>query len=152
VPRTKRAEPPGDDHGGRARAVIQTLSPGYFALVMASAIVSIATLNHPAYAISVFLMWVAGVAYTVLVVWRILAFRAAVAADLADPGLGFGYFTFIAGTDVLGSRLAADRHHRAAVVLLAVGWLAWLVPGYAVPWTAVLGHSRFPVGQYTNGI
>ena len=31
---------------------------------MASATVSIATRNHHAYAISVFLMWVAGVAYT----------------------------------------------------------------------------------------
>lgn len=83
--------------------------------------------------------------------WRILAFRAA-AADLADPGLGFGYFTFIAGTDVLSTRLAADGHHRAAVVLLVVSWPAWLVPGYVVPWSAVLGHSRFPVGQYANGI
>jgi hypothetical protein len=82
--------------------------------------------------------------------WRILAFRAAMATDLADPGLGFGYFTFIAGTDVLGARLAADGHHRAAVVLLAVGWLAWLVPGYLVPWTAVLGHSRFPVVLYAD--
>jgi hypothetical protein len=33
----------------------------------------------------------------VLHAWRLLAFRAAMAADLADPGLGFGYFTFIAG-------------------------------------------------------
>lgn len=88
----------------------------------------------------------------VLHVWRILAFRAAVAADLADPGLGFGFFTFTAGTDVPGTRLAAGGHHRAAVVLLAVGWLAWLVPGYVVPWSAVLGHSRFPVGQDANGI
>jgi hypothetical protein len=91
----------------------------------------------------------------VLYVWRILACRAAMAADPADPadpGLGFGFFTFIAGTDVLGTRLAADGHHRAAAVLLAVGWLAWLVAGYVVPWSAVLGHSRFPVGQDANGI
>ena len=60
--------------------------------------------------------------------------------------------TRIAGSDVLGTRFAADGHHRAAVVLLAVGWFAWLVPGYVVPWSAVLGHSRFPVGQYANGI
>ncbi len=122
---------------------------------MASATVSIATRNHHAYAISVFLMRVAGVACTVLVVLhvrRILACRVAVAADLADPGPGFGFFAFIAGSDVLGTRLAADGHHRAAVVLLAVGWLAWLVPGYVVPWSAVLGHSRFPVGQDANGI
>ena len=76
---------------------------------MASVIVSIAMRNHHAYAISVFLMWVAGVAYTVLVVlhvWRILAFRVAVAVDLANPDLGFGFFTFIAGTDVLASPAA----------------------------------------------
>jgi hypothetical protein len=76
---------------------------------MASVIVPIAMRNHHAYAISVFLMWVAIVAYTVLVVlhaWRILAFRAAMAADLANPGPGFGFFTFIADTDVLGTRLA----------------------------------------------
>jgi tellurite resistance protein TehA-like permease len=154
VPRTERAEPPGTDHGGKAREAIRTLSPGYFALVMASAIVSIAMRNDHAYAVSVILMWVAGVAYAVLVVlhaWRLLAFRAAAAADLADPGVGFGFFTFIAGTDVLGARLAADGHHRAAVVLLAVGWLAWLVLGYVVPWSAVLGHSRLPVVRYANG-
>jgi hypothetical protein len=43
---------------------------------MASVIVSIAMRNDHAYAISVFLMWVAGIACTVLVVlhvWRILA-------------------------------------------------------------------------------
>ena len=68
----------------------------------------------------------------VLHAWRLLAFRTAMAADLADPGLGFGLFTFIGGTDVLGTRLAAAGHHRAAVVLLAAGWLAWLVPGYVV--------------------
>jgi hypothetical protein len=56
VPRTRRAEPPGADHGGRAREAIRTLSPGYFALVMATAIVSIAMRNHHAYAISVLLI------------------------------------------------------------------------------------------------
>ena len=122
---------------------------------MAGVIVPIAMRNHHAYAISVFLMWVAGIVYTVLVVlhaWRILAFRAAVAVDLAGLGPGFGFFTFIADTDVLGTRLAADGHHRAAVVLLAVAWLTWLVPGYAAPWTAVHGRSRFPVVRYANGI
>ena len=154
MPRTRRAEPPGADYGGRARDAVRALHPSYFALVMASAIVSIAMRSHHAYAISVVLMWIAIVAYTVLAVlhaWRLLAFRAAMAADLADPARGFGFFTFIAGTDVLGARLAADGHHRVAVVLLAAGWLAWLMLGYVVPWTAVLGRSHFPVVRYANG-
>jgi hypothetical protein len=122
---------------------------------MASVIVSIAMRNHHAYAISVFLMWAAIVAYIVLVVlhvWRMLAFRAAMAADLANPGPGFGFFTFIADTDVLGTRLARRRTPSCRGRRLVVAWLAWLVPGYAVPWSAVHGHSRFPVGRYANGI
>jgi hypothetical protein len=69
-------------------------------------------------------MWVAGIAYTVLVVlhaWRILAFRAAVAADLADPSLVFGFFTFIADTDVLGARLAADGNSVLKLVQTSAG-------------------------------
>jgi hypothetical protein len=71
--------------------------------------------------------------------------------SIRRPGSRIRVLRLHPGTDVLGARLA-DGHHRAAVVLLAVGWLAWLVPGYVVPWSAVLGHSRFPVGQYANGI
>jgi tellurite resistance protein TehA-like permease len=121
--------------------------------VMATGIVSIAMENHHAYELSVVLLWLTGIEYLVLLCvygWRVVAFRAAVAADLTDPARAFGYFTFVAATDVLGTRLAVDRHEPAALVLLAVGSIAWLVLGYVVPWTAVLNHSR-PVLQHANG-
>ena len=136
------------------RDAVQTLNPGYFALVMATGIVSIAMQTHRAYAVSVALLWLTVIEYAVLVavyVWRLAAFRTAVLADLSDPARAFGYFTFVAATDVLGARLAADGHRSVALVLLATGWLAWLVLGYVVPWTAALGHSRRPVLQYANG-
>jgi tellurite resistance protein TehA-like permease len=120
---------------------------------MATGIVSIAMENHHAYELSVVLLWLTGIEYLVLLCvygWRVVAFRAAVAADLTDPARAFGYFTFVAATDVLGTRLAVDRHEPAALVLLAVGSIAWLVLGYVVPWTAVLNHSR-PVLQHANG-
>jgi tellurite resistance protein TehA-like permease len=135
------------------RDAVRTLNPGYFALVMATGIVSIAMENHHAYELSVVLLWLTGIEYLVLLCvygWRVVAFRAAVAADLTDPARAFGYFTFVAATDVLGTRLAVDRHEPAALVLLAVGSIAWLVLGYVVPWTAVLNHSR-PVLQHANG-
>lgn len=44
-----------------------------------------------------------------------------------------------------------DGHFVSALALLAVGWLAWLVVGYVVPWTAVLGHAARPVLQSANG-
>ena len=97
---------------------------------------------------SVVLLWLSGIEYAVLVgayTWRLAAFRAAVLADLSDPARAFGYFTFVAATEVLGARLAVDGHHIAALVLLAVGWVAWLALGYVVPWAAVLGHCT-PTG------
>lgn len=133
---------------------MRTLHPGYFALVMATGIVSIAMRNQRALALSVALLWLTGIEYAVLValsVWRLVRFRAQMAADLADPRRAFGLFTFVAGTDVLGARLAADGRHAAAFALLAVGFAAWLVLGYVVPWTAVLGRVRRPVLQDANG-
>jgi tellurite resistance protein TehA-like permease len=137
-----------------AREAVRTLHPGYFALVMATGMVSIAMHNHSMYALSVVLLWLACIDYIVLVALtaaRIVAFRRKFVDDLGDPRRGFGMFTFVAATDVLGARLAVDAHHRAALVLLAVALLAWLVLGYVVPWTAALGHTRRPVLQGANG-
>ena len=140
--------------GGWAREAVQTLNPGYFALVMATGIVSIAMQNQHADPISVTLLWLAGIEYLVLLgvyLWRLVRYRSAVAADLSDPGRAFGYFTFVAATNVLGTRLALDQHHTAALVLLAVGWLAWLMLGYVIPWAAVLRHAHHPILQNANG-
>ncbi|MEO6887345.1 MAG: tellurite resistance/C4-dicarboxylate transporter family protein [Jatrophihabitantaceae bacterium] len=140
--------------GGWARESVRTLNPGYFALVMATGIVSIAMQNHHAYPISVTLLWLTGIEYAVLVVaygWRLIAFWSAARTDFADPARAFGFFTFVAATDVFGTRLAIDGHHQVALVLLTAGSLAWLVLGYVIPWTAVLGHARRPVLQYANG-
>jgi tellurite resistance protein TehA-like permease len=144
------------DEGPRtgAREGVRTLHPGYFALVMASGIVSIAMHSHRAYVLSVALLWVACVAYVVLIalnLLRTMIFRSDIADDLADPRRAFGLFTFVAATGVLGTRLALDGHYPAAFTLLLVASLAWLVLGYVVPWTAVLGRAQRPVLQRANG-
>ena len=133
---------------------VRTLNPGYFALVMATGIVSIAMRNHGVIAVSVALLWIACASYAVLIVlngWRLIAFRADLGADLADPRRAFGLFTFVAATDVVGTRWATDGHDRIGFVLLVIGWAVWLVLGYVVPWTAVLSHARRPVLQDANG-
>jgi hypothetical protein len=94
---------------------------------------------------------VAGVAYTVLVVlhvWRILAFRPAVAVDLPDPSLGFGFFTFIVGIDVPGSPPTDTIVPRSSCS--RSGWIAWLVPGYMVPWSAVLVYRSRTRRRYCD--
>lgn len=139
---------------GPGREGVRTLNPGYFALVMATGIVSVGMRTPHVYWLSVLLLWLTGIEYAVLVllnVWRLTAFRSAAAADLFNPSRAFGYFTFVAATDVFGTRLAIDGHRAAGLVLLVVGWLAWVALGYVVPWTAVLGHAHRPVLQYANG-
>ncbi len=137
-----------------ARAAVRTLHPGYFALVMATGIMSIAMNYHGAHALSVILLWVAGVSYLVLVVLtvvRTVRYRREFVADLTDPSRGFAMFTFVAATCVVGTRLAADSHYGPAFTLLAIGWVAWMVLGYVVPWTAVLAQAARPVLERANG-
>jgi len=139
---------------GPVRDAVRSLNPGYFALVMATGIVSVGMVAHGQRAVSVLLLWLAGIGYAVLVVlsgWRLASFHPDIAADFTDPARGFGFLTFVAGTDVLGTRLAADGHHDAAFILLMIGWAGWLVLGYVVPWTAVLGRTDRPVIAAANG-
>ncbi len=136
------------------REAVRTVNPGYFALVMASGIVSIAMRHQQAIVLSVLLLWVAAIAYAVLLTVsaaRIIFFRHDFRADLFDSGRAFGFFTFVAATNVLGTRLVIDGHNAIAFVLLMVGTLAWLVLGYLVPWTAVLSTAERPVVQRANG-
>ena len=130
------------------------LAPGYFALVMASGIVSIGLDQHGRHLLSVLSLLVCEVSYAVLLGlsgWRVLVHHDAVRADLSDPNRGFGFFTFIAGSNVLGVRVAMDGHHAVALVLLVVAGLAWLVLGYVIPWTAVMARHPHPVLGAADG-
>ncbi len=138
----------------RIAAAASTANPGYFALVMGTGIVSVGMDNHRQVALSLGLLWVAILGYAVLVavnVWRIIAFRRQLASDFTDPRRAFGFFTFVAGTDVLGARLAIAGWRGLALALLVVGAISWFVLGYVVPWTAVLGRSVRPVVAAANG-
>ncbi|MFB4308483.1 tellurite resistance/C4-dicarboxylate transporter family protein [Actinomadura sp. GTD37] len=139
---------------GALRQAVATLNPGYFALVMGTCIVSIGVNTNGLATLSEAMMWLAVAAYAVLVaatLWRAAAFRAELRSDFTDPRRGFGFFTFVAGTDILGTRIAGTGEHGIALGLLVVGGLSWLVLGYVVPWTAVLGREDRPVVAGANG-
>lgn len=143
-----------DPRRAARREALRTLHPGYFALVMATGIVSVGLRSLGVPAVSVPLLWLAGAAYAVLVVlngWRLVSFPAEMRRDLSHPVRGFGFFTFVAGTNVLGSRLILDGHVPAAVALLAAGALAWFLLGYVVLWNVVLGGAREGMLAGANG-
>ncbi len=136
------------------RQSVEGLTPGYFALVMASGIISVGLQLQGFRTLSLAVLAVCGGAFVILLVltvWRFVAYRGAVHDDFMDPRRAFGFFTFVAGTNVLGVRLAMEGLHLVTAVLLALAGLAWLVLGYVVPWTAVLGRDERPVVVSANG-
>lgn len=135
-------------------AAVATLNPGYFAMVMATGIVSVAMSNRGLTQLSALLLGITAAGWVVLVVlygWRAAAYTPAFRHDLRDARRSFAFFTFVAATDVLGTRLALDRHRGIALVLLMLAWMAWLVLGYVLPWLAVLGRAEGPVIAHANG-
>ena len=132
----------------------RSLDLGVFAIVMGTGIVAVDMRNHDVPAISRLLVAGAVVAYVLLVVLvlsRVIAFPAEVRAELADPGRGFGSLTFVAATNVLGVLAAADGEPGAALGLLAVGAVGWLLLGYAVPSAVLLNRGVRAVAAEANG-
>lgn len=134
--------------------MVATLSPGAFAFVMATGIVSVATAHQHLDTISTALLVLALAGYAGLVVatlHRALAFPGPLRADLTHPGRAFGFFTFVAATGVLGTRLALDGRHGIALGLLVTAWASWVVLGYLVPAATVLRSRERPVIGQVDG-
>lgn len=109
---------------------IRELDPGYFALVMATGIVSIAAHRLGMEAVGRGLFWFNTAAYAVL--WILYVARAArfpreLLADLGDHARGPGFFTVVAGTCILGSQFVMlEENVTVASVLLGVGAVLWV--------------------------
>ena len=138
----------------RFGTAVEGLTPGYFALVMASGIISVGLELEGVRGASLVLLVVCAAAFVVLLgltALRLVRYRHAMAEDFTDPRRAFGFFTYVAGTNVLGVRLFMEGWHVATAILLALTALAWLVLGYVVPWTAVLSRTTRPVVASANG-
>jgi tellurite resistance protein TehA-like permease len=120
----------------RLRTAVRDTEPGYFALVMATGIVSQAVKLDGTQWLAGILLGAGIAAYVLLAVinvWRAAAYPREMRADAADPRGAFGFFTLAAGSDVLAAGLAGDGHTAAALVLLVIGGTSWLLFSYALP-------------------
>lgn len=132
---------------------LRSMSPGYFAMAMASGIVSIGLALDGITLLSRLLLVVTAVSFialSVLTVWRLVAHRAEFVEDFTHPLRGFGFYSFVAAADVLAVRITPE-HPSLAMGLLVVAAGAWLVRGYAVPWTTHLGRGEHPIVAAANG-
>jgi len=145
----------GRPPAGVLAAAVAELFPGYFALVMATGIVSIAghLLGWPRTARA--LLFVNLAAYTVLATLtlaRLVLFPRRLAADFADHARGSGYFTTVAGTSVLGSQCLLIAGWRgAAEALLVAGLALWAVVMYAFFASVIVREVKPTLEQGING-
>jgi tellurite resistance protein TehA-like permease len=73
---------------------------------------------------------------------RIACFPARLAADVKAPDRVFGFFTIVAGLNVLGIRLAIGGHPLATAILAGLAAAAWLVLTYGVPASLLLARTQ----------
>ncbi|HEY1232666.1 MAG TPA: tellurite resistance/C4-dicarboxylate transporter family protein [Candidatus Binatia bacterium] len=139
------ADIPGTAPAGQSP--IGTFFPGYFALVMATGIVSLAAhfLGHEDLAQA--LLWLNVVAYAVLwaiTVIRFVCYRAQLIYDLTHHARGVTFLTKVAGTCVLGTQFAVLTQFMAvAIGLWFFGIGLWVVLLYTF-FTAVTFREPKP--------
>src|SRR6185436_1760170 len=121
-------------NNGKISTAAANLFPGYFALVMATGIISIAAFQLNMKSVAWVLLAINIVAYGILwllLLIRLIRFFPRVKADIMDHARGPGFFTVVAGTCVLGSQLViVAGQYRAAAVLWLLGLLLWAVIMY----------------------
>jgi len=144
---------PGAAGGGPA--ALADLSPGYFGLVMATGIISLAAhmMDRP---------WIAGALFHLniaqyAVLWVLYVLRAArhprrFFGDMIDHLRGPGYFTMVAGTCVLASQFIVLRGDlRTGFALWLVGVSLWLALMYTVFLALTVKPSKPPLDKGING-
>jgi tellurite resistance protein TehA-like permease len=131
------------------------LFPGYFAVVMATGIISIAAHLLEMRPLAWGLLALNLVMYVVL--WALLLIRLTcffprVKADITDHVRGPGFFTTVAGTCVLGSQLViVAGQYQAAGVLWVVGLLLWTLIMYTFFTSVTVRENKPALESGLNG-
>lgn len=136
-------------------AGVEGLSPAYFALVMATGIVSVASHLLGMSLIADVLFRLNIVAY--LILWLLSLLRIALCrrqflSDMVDHQRAPGFFTVVAGSCVLGSQfvLISDNYH-AAVSLWVLGMILWVGLTYTIFTALTIKENKPPLSEGITG-
>lgn len=136
-------------------SAVATLFPGYFALVMATGIVSIAAHFLGMEPIAQGLLWFNVIAYGVLwalTIARFVKYRALFVADLISHGRSVLFLTIVAGTCVLGNQFAIlTSYLSVAAILWVFGMGLWLVLIYTFFTVVTVREPKPPFENVING-
>lgn len=134
---------------------VRDLFPAYFALVMATGIISIAchllkmdSLGFPLFYFNQFFY----VVLWLLTLARIFRYPSRFFADLSNHRLGVGFLTLVAGTNVLGSQFVIlTSNQTIAFALWILGLVLWLFLIYALFIILTVKEEKPPIEQGING-
>jgi tellurite resistance protein TehA-like permease len=137
-------------------STLADLSPGYFALVMATGIMAVAAQLRELDLVAVALLWLSVVAYVVL--WGLTIARAVrhpsrLLADLTSHVKGASVLTVVAATNVLGSGFVVILD--APAVAVALWWLGlalWAVLLYAFLTAVTFREPKPDLGAGISGV
>jgi len=107
---------------------LEGLFPGYFALVMATGIISIAfdRIGQPQLSDILFgVTLIAWISLIVLSCWRVIQFPHAVRVDLLSPRRVFAFFTLVAATSIVGLLLSQHGQLQLALACWILAFLVW---------------------------
>jgi tellurite resistance protein TehA-like permease len=130
------------------------LSPAYFALVMATGIVSIASDRAGFRTIAAVLLWLNAVQYLllwILTAWRLLRYRRALLDDLTDHRSAPGFFSAAAATGVMGNELILTGAYDLALALWIFGLFIWIILTYAIFTTLTIKETKPTIDQGITG-
>ncbi len=134
---------------------IRTLHPAYFALVMATGIVSIAAqlLRIPVVPhVLLVINLIAFVTLWALTIVRVVRYPKDVLADMSDHQRGVGFFTAVAGTSVLGSQLVIVAKLESVAFSFWIATLVlWGVLIYTVFAALTVKENKPTLDQGING-
>ena len=134
---------------------VEDFFPGYFALVMATGIVSLAMHFEGFPGLPETLLWLNVVFYVILwgiTVLRIARFRSALIADLIHHARGVTFLTAVAGTDVLGVQFAILTPFMAvAAGLWVFSVLLWIILIYTFFAAVTVAEPKPSIEVAING-
>ena len=140
---------------GRLERGVGSLHPAYFALVMATGIISIACHLLGIPVVDRVLLWLNTVFFVVLwalTLTRVFLFPDRVAADLAHHARAVGFFTTVAGTCVTGTQWLIVAGNRSVAVYLWIAGIAlWGAITYGVFTILTVLREKPPLADGING-
>ena len=134
---------------------LENMHPAYFAMVMATGIVSIAShlLGFRSIAVALFVANIVFYAVLwVLTLLRAVRYRDRLVADLMHHGRSVGFFTTVPATCVLGTQfLLVGGMWPAAAALWSLGILLWAAVTYGLFTVLTVKREKPPLAEGLNG-